>query len=279
MTFIDFAAANGLLMRGAAPDGRWHRCATRSHPKKRNGAWKWLGDVGFVQAWDEMDAVAVWHADGKTERIDRKEWAKRKEKDRQQERMRHAWASQEAQRLIRECERASHPYLASKGFPEALGLVHKSGDLIIPMRDCRDYGRINTVQRIAEDGTKLFLPGGKAKGSVFVIARGALRERWLCEGYATGLSLQAALMDLRRPAEIWVCFSAGNLQYVAPMAKKPAFVMADNDASGAGQRAAEATGLPWVMPMFEGTDCNDAHREHGVRHVVELIRDVEREKA
>ena len=273
MTFLDFAASYGLILNNASPDGRWHRCPTRDHTKKRNGAWKWLGDVGFVQNWAEMDAVAVWKADGSTERIDRKEWAKRKEKDRQQERMRHAWASQEAQRLIKVCERLPHPYLAAKGFPASLGLVHPSGDLIIPMRDAKAYGRINTAQRIAADGAKLFLPGGKAKGSVFVIARGA-RERWLCEGYATGLSLQAALIDLRRPAEIWVCFSAGNLQYVATLIKRPAFVAADNDASKTGQRAAEATGLPWVMPMLAGTDFNDEHQQLGIRHVVDQIRDL-----
>ena len=99
MNFIDFAESYGLQLHHAAPDGRWHRCATRDHPKKRNGAWKWMGDFGFVQNWSEMDGVAVWKADGTTQKIDRKEWARRKEKDRQQERLRHAWASQEAQRL------------------------------------------------------------------------------------------------------------------------------------------------------------------------------------
>jgi len=73
------------------------------------------------------------------------------------ERERHAKARIEAVKIIAECERGTHSYLASKGFPEAVGLIHPSGDLIIPMRDCQDYGTINTVQRVSADGKKLFL--------------------------------------------------------------------------------------------------------------------------
>jgi putative DNA primase/helicase len=170
--------------------------------------------------------------------------------------------------------RSTHPYLASKGFPEATGMVTPDGELLIPMRDFKDYGVINSVQRIAADGSKLFLPGGKAKGSVFTIAKGAWRERWLVEGYATGLSLQMALLDLRRQAEVIVCFSAGNLKYVATLVKRPAFVMADNDESKTGEQAAEATGLPWVMPEDVGQDANDVHALKGLRAVVGLIRNV-----
>jgi putative DNA primase/helicase len=79
------------------------------------------------------------------------------------------------------------------------------------------------------------------------------------------------LSDLRRQAEVIVCFSAGNLRHVAALVKRPAFVMADNDASGTGQEAAQATGLPWVMPAEPGTDANDLHASEGLRALVGLV--------
>ena len=81
---------------------------------------------------------------------------------------------------------SAHPYLVSKGFPEQGGLVH-DGDLIIPMRHYRDYHRLQSVQMIGPDGSKKFLPMGKASEAVYKIGRGA--ERYYCEGYATALSV------------------------------------------------------------------------------------------
>jgi putative DNA primase/helicase len=94
------------------------------------------------------------------------------------------------------------------------------GELLIPMREFRHYAQINSVQRIAADGTKLFLPGGKAKGSVFFIGPLLAQERWLVEGYATGLSVRAALRELHREAQVVVCFSAGNLAHVGRLVKE-----------------------------------------------------------
>jgi putative DNA primase/helicase len=81
--------------------------------------------------------------------------------------------------------------------------------------------------------------------------------------FATGLSVREALRVLHRPARVVVCFSAGNLQYVATQLGGARFVMADNDASGTGCRVAIATGLPWTMPPVVGYDANDFH--HGRR--------------
>lgn len=273
MNFQEFAASHGLLI-DAIKEGQWARVKTTDKSRKRNGAYKYLGDIGFVQNHATMDGVAIWRSDGRNEKVDKIEWRSRMLANERAERSRHAKASAEAAAILKACVRATHPYLASKGFPDATGMVTEAGELIIPMRDIKDYGVINSVQRIAADGSKFFLPGGKAKGSVFTIAKGARSERWLVEGYATGLSLQRALMDLRRQAEVIVCFSAGNLRYVAPLVKTPAFVMADNDKSGTGLEAAKATGLPFVLPMFEGDDANDQHQKYGLRSLVDLIRDL-----
>ncbi len=167
----------------------------------------------------------------------------------------------------------SHPYLASKGFTTEKGFV-LNGELLIPMREFTRYRCVNSLQRISADGTKLFLPGGKAKGSVYFIGPLVANERWLVEGYATGLSVRAALQELHRIAQVIVCFSAGNLSHVGRLARRPAFVFADNDESGAGAKAAEETGLPWTMPPQVGEDANDYAQRLGTRALAKLIRDL-----
>lgn len=146
---------------------------------------------------------------------------------------------------------------------------------MVPMREFTLYKRINSIQRIAADGSKLFLSGGKAKGSVFFIGPYMAHERWLVEGYATGLSLLAALHELHRKAQVVVCFSAGNLAHVGRLVKElrpKAYVFADNDKSGAGAKAAEETGLPWLMAPDEGFDANDYAQKYGVGALAKLIR-------
>jgi putative DNA primase/helicase len=250
-------------------DGRWHRVPTEDKPRKRNGAYLYTGDRGVLKNWATMDGFETWKAEQQQQNVGR-QVIKDIQRSFRDERLRHEKARQEATAIIRDCDRMTHVYLASKGFPETTGLVHTSGDLIIPMRDVHDYGVVNTVQRIRMDGSKLFLTGGKAKGSVFVFARGARGVRYLVEGYATGLSVQTALIDMRKRCEVWVCFSSGNLTYVAQFVKRPAIVVADNDESGAGQKAAEATGLPWVMAPEYG-DANDWHQKHGLRALVKVL--------
>ena len=117
---------------------------------------------------------------------------------------------------------------------------------------------------ISPEGEKKFLPGGRAKGATFPIGQG---ERWLCEGYATGLAIKAALDAVyRRRVCVVVCFSASNL--VNGLGD---FVVADNDQSGAGKDWAEKTGLPMWMPPDVGTDANDFFLAHGARKLGEEL--------
>ncbi len=98
---------------------------------------------------------------------------------------------------------------------------------------------------------------------------GSRGPSWLCEGYATGLSIQAALAELHQQARVWVCFSAANLTYVAQYVPRPAFVFADNDENGVGEKAAQATGLPYCLSVVG--DANDLHQARGVRAVADLM--------
>ena len=100
--------------------------------------------------------------------------------------------------------------------------------------------------------------------------------RWYVEGYATGLSVQAALRRMYRDDQVVVCFSAGNLGNVAnPRGDSPRsrYVIADNDESGTGQRYAEKTGLPYWMPPESG-DANDWHQKHGIEALADALREV-----
>lgn len=275
MNFLEFASAHGLLIDNLV-EGRWARVKTVDHAKKRNGAYKFLGEVGFVQNHATMDKVAVWHPDGKVEKIDRAAVRKMQAKAAEQERHLREGARGLAESMVKRASLEPHPYLSTKGFPEEKGLV-LDGDLLIPMREFTLYRQINSLQRITADGTKLFLPGGKAKGSVFFIGPFMARERWLVEGYATGLSVRAALRVLHREAQVVVCFSAHNLAQVGRLVanlQPAAFVAADNDKSEAGAKAAEESGLPWVMPPEVGTDANDLHQREGLRALAALIRTV-----
>ncbi|PPV06097.1 hypothetical protein XBLMG947_1432 [Xanthomonas bromi] len=134
-------------------------------------------------------------------------------------------------------------------------IVVRAGDLLVPVR--LPDGHLINVQRIDAVGRKLFLRGGQKRGG-FLRIEGVGRT-WLCEGMATGASVHEAT-----GATVVVAFDAGNLIHFASLADA---VAADNDASGTGQRAAEATGLPWACPTAVGEDFNDIHQRQGIEAV------------
>ena len=224
------------------------------------------------------------------------------EQRRREERRRRAVEERQAKKavhILSLCEYTTHPYLTRKGFPDAKGLVH-DGDLIIPMRHYRDYHRLQSIQMIGPDGSKKFLPRGKASEAVYKLGQGG--EHYYCEGYTTALSVMAALKRLYRDqhSEVWVCFSAGNIPKVA-LSSRRSMVIADHDwwrcpkkecrakwdyeskrcpscgSSGVteptGEKHAKQTGLPYWMPPEPGTDANDFALEHGIGRLAVELRD------
>ena len=168
----------------------------------------------------------------------------------------------------------AHPYLISKGFPDQGGLVFEN-KLLVPMRH---YGtsKIQSVQTIDSVGNKRYLQGGRAGHAVHKLWNSSYpTERWYCEGYATGLSIMAALKSLYRDSqsEVWVCFMASNLPKVVE--RRPnSFVIADHDSSGVGQKYAEQTGLPFWMPPDPDTDANDYMLKYSVQALASRLREV-----
>jgi putative DNA primase/helicase len=188
------------------------------------------------------------------------------------EEQRRLKAARFAAEVIQKCRTGSHPYLDRKGFPQEVGLIDYDGRLVIPMRGIRDSRRVQSLQWITADGEKRFLTGGAAKGSALSLGRGS--EAWLCEGYATGLSVRAALKALYRNACVVVCFSAGNIAHVASQLSGRRFIVADNDTSGTGKRFAEKAGLPWCMPPIVGQDANDMHQQAGLPALASVLMGV-----
>ena len=272
MNFIDHAHIYGVIIRDLISDGRWHRVATEDKPKKRNGAYLFDGQRGVVKNWATMESFASFPKGGsKSEPVDFRKLRASRDAAERREAEQHAKAAQEAYRRLSVAVLDKHTYLSRKGFPKALGLVLE-GQLLIPMRDYKS-GEILSIQSIGED--KKFLSGGRAKGAVFVMGGKDLKsQRWLVEGYATGLSVKAALDAMYIQSQVWVCFSAVNLQYVAERIPGNRFVFADNDQSKTGQRVAEATGLPWVMSPVEGEDANDLHQRAGVWELINVIKSI-----
>ena len=255
MELIDFCRAHGIIIDAPPPIGYWKRYQTVDHPKKRNGAVKWMGDHAFVQNHATDTEVSIWKPDSINE-SKRRDYARlaqeaEQEKIRMQER-----AAAKAKALLNASVLSKHPYFKSKGFPDEQGWVN--GDkLIIPVRL---EGELVGCQLIDESGNKKFLYGQRTSDASFDFDNKG--KHYHCEGYATALSLRHALRSLKRNYVIHVCFSAGNLLKLAQ--KFGGFVIADNDASGTGERIAKQTGLPYWMSDVVGEDANDAHQRLGL---------------
>lgn len=260
MQFLQFAHAHGVEI-GRLEQGRITRCATSEHPRKKNGAYLFAGDWGWVQDWASHVEPVYWQDDSIVSDEQIADLKARMEASRRMhaaERAREAAeAARKAASIINEAKPDLHLYLERKGFPEALGLVwEKDGDrlLVVPMRI---GSTVAGCQVIDADGNKKFMRGQRTNGAEFVIGQTGV-DVW-CEGYATALSVHSCLAAMKIPARVHACFSAGNMQRMA----KRGFVVADNDESQTGEKAAQSTGLPYYMPPEKGWDFNDYHQSRG----------------
>ncbi len=261
MTFLEFCAAHGILLDRQPRLGVWERYPTEQHPKKRNGAVKWMGDYGFVQDHAIHVEVQFWRED-KPVRVDAREvHAAIKQADEERKRLQEN-AAMRASMIVNRCVIGRHDYLSRKGFPEEKALIwchDQTEHLVVPMHDYRN--NLVGLQTIDALGQKKFLYGQKTSGANFIIGRQGTNI--LCEGYATGLSIREAMRHYKLPCRIIVCFSANNLVPISKMLDA-GLVVADNDASGTGERVAKATGWKYWMSDQLGEDFNDYHRRRGL---------------
>lgn len=260
------------------PDGDIHRFKG-PEDKNRNGWYVFHGDHGAFGNWRTMgDNHIPWSSRGGLSAIELQELrakisaAKRKRK-REEKASQEKAAEQAATLWKKATECIGHTYLRKKGVLSHRLKIH-GAHLLVPMYE---DGKLWSLQKIAPDGTKRFLTGGKVSGCYYPI--GEPRERlWLAEGYATAATLHELTGDA-----VACCFNAGNLAKVATtlFRKLPGVritVGADNDKVGLenASRAAAVTGGKFVYPEFNdgdsGSDWNDFAATYGKRFAREAIR-------
>lgn len=210
----------------------------------------------------------------------RREITQREQQDRELGRR----VAKRADAMIKMSEWSTHPYLQRKGFPAEEGFcytgeVHKRDQketfpvrnrLVVPVLNAQR--KVQSLQLIAEDGSKMFLPGGLMHGGRYVLGRE--KEVWICEGWATALSLRAALTALYRKHSIWVSFMASN---IVNLAKPGHLVVVDHDKPptgeryGAGEKYGRKSGCRWWQPKELG-DLNDMHQLYGLDYVKKELR-------
>jgi len=257
--------------------------------------------------WQTGDKVTVWLKEERTAE-DRSRYRQQRQKDEARARVRSTRAAQTAGQLVAAARPDSHPYTTAKGFPDEKPLVITAelvrrlagytdwhgtfvpADYLVPeggttaiVVPARVGMAVSSVQLIWSDGTKKFLAAGDMHGAFHRISTGT--ATWLCEGYATGLSLRAALKGLRRQDTVLVCFTASNLEKVAERVPGRCFIAADHDAPpkakpqqfgglGAGEFYARRANKPYIMPPDAGTDINDLHQQAGIFAVQRLVNEL-----
>lgn len=283
--------------------GKWLR--TDSLGKNGKGDGSVMLDEERVTAfnWQTGEKSTVWLKSERTPE-DRRRFAERRAVDRKDEVRRTREAALFATAIVGAARMATHPYLAAKGFADEQTLTISADllrqiagptptDYLVPpsgraaiVVPARTGAAIGSVQLIWEDGTKKFLFGGNMQGAFQRLASGT--DTWLCEGYATALSLRLALRGLNRAATILMCFSAANVVRVASAVRGRRYIAADHDAPpkakpeqfgglGAGEYYARKAGAPYTMPPALGTDFNDMHQDAGIfavqRHLASFVRE------
>ena len=269
MEFISFCRAHGILIDIPPPIGVWRRYPTDDHPRKRNGAVKFMGDHGFVQNHATDTEVSLWQTETPV-KIDRKKIARDMREADAKRLADQADAVKRAAFILSQTVLGKHEYLNAKGFEGAEDMIwgHEGKKtLVVPMRV---DGHLVGCQLIESDGSKKFLYGQRTSNAELIIDNKGVHI--LCEGYATALSIQAALKKMSRRYTIHVCFSAGNMKKVA-QGLPDGLLIADNDKSGTGERVAKEIGWKYWMSDVVGEDANDTHQRLGVlRFGLSLVR-------
>lgn len=264
MKFDEFCRAHGLLITFARTNAKPVRCATKCAPREKKGWYIWDGLRGACGIWHGLDNGAqVYTPDSEVKPLTPTDFARIKarcEAVEREKREGQAKAAEKAQIILARAEMRSHAYLQRKGFPSLVPTLMDGKVMLVTMWQGR---KLVNVQSIAEDGKKLFLADGEVIGARHCL--GDVGTAILCEGYATGLSIAAAIKASKSRAHCVVCFSAGNLVAVAETLRD-AVVIADNDRhkNSTGELAAQKTGFRYWMPPTPGHDANDFHRAHGL---------------
>ena len=302
--FADRLREAGLVVDHIEVDGVLHRCGISDKPNGKDGAYKAFLDAPASIWWknwrtgDEGTWCGVSDADmtaAEREAL-KARIAEAKEAARKEQAERHAKAAELAGKLWEAAHAATddHPYLRRKEVP-AFGLRQaRDGRLMVPVLDAA--GLPQSLQFIAGEGFKRFLPGGKTAGGYFSLPAkdgGEDGPLLIAEGYATAASLRLAT-----GFAVLVAFNTGNLESVARMARKrytgrEIVLCADNDCTNADgtprnenpgveaatKAAASIGGKLAICPSIDGgkADFNDLHTRRSLEAVRQAVEKARRE--
>jgi len=212
----------------------WYLVFGDGIPAGRFGCWRmgmeqtWRADVGRKLTQTEEMSHAKRLAEAKALR------------DAAIERQ-HQVASETVEKIWTGAQAAlpDHPYLAKKGIGVHGARATGDGRLVVPLYDAD--GTLSSLQYIDHEGGKLYHSGGQTGGKFWQI--GTMDEPgilYVAEGFAT-----AATIHETTDRPVVVAYSASNLVPVTGTlrqmygATQDIVIVADNDASGVGQRYAE----------------------------------------
>lgn len=273
----------------------WSRQSEKFNERDAAAVWRSFrpGRIGIgslfhrakVNGWQPRRQWKPWKPDPNARHSARK----RQEQEARHRAQQAKLAAKQARSMLDEAEYREHPYFARKGLARVnkwksrVWPVSRKGDLLVPVnrlsivRGRVVSGDLMAVQAISAKGRKLFLPRGAmvSAGGFVLGGRGihGVWYTWLCEGFATALSIRAAL-NMRTNTQrdqVVIAFSAHNLGRLGLHCngRMRARIVADNDPPSstgkqAGLEAARKSGLPYFMPPVQGTDANDFHQRRGL---------------
>jgi len=281
--------------------GRWMKTDTLDGGKSGKGDGRVIVNEHHVTAWNwrtgEKHTVAL--KDEEYTPAERRQIARQVADAEKRKKEKAQEAAAIATAMLAKAKPAQHPYLITKGFQherapviDAASVLSIGGKYLLPQSGgdrailvpARVGNRITSLQLIWEDGTKRFLVSGEMENAAFRLASGNFI--WLCEGYATGLTLRTALKALHRDDGVLCCFSAYNVKVVASGLRGRRAILTDNDKPmpqfdglGTGEWYSRQANLPYLMPPQLGDDLNDVHMRDGIFTVQRLLSTFIREAA
>ena len=281
--FLEAMRISGIkrLPRKIIEDGNIHRFDS-SHKSKQDGWYIFYGIAGAFGDWAE-GIKQKWS-------IDRSNLSSQdQEKLEQQQQLLTQRIEEEKQRKWDEyltvADKASvswqnfatqgnSDYLTKKQI-NSVGIKFIGSVIVVPLRDVDN--KMWSYQTIDEHGNKQFLAGGRKKGCFHILGAVIDKEKiYVCEGYATGVSVYMATNTTTV-----IAFDAGNLEPVVAALRErypeiKLVIAADNDCwhtegKNAGVNAASSCSekfinVSFICPVFdekhdhlESTDFNDLH--------------------
>jgi phage/plasmid primase-like uncharacterized protein len=231
----------------------WYVAFGDGVPAGRFGCWR----AGIEQAWQaEMGRkLTIAEELAHTRRMGEAKAAREAEQERSQA---VAASTVDAIWTAGGAASADHPYLARKGIAPNGARITGDGRLMVPLYGAE--GDLASVQYIAADGEKRYHSGGATGGKFWMLGEPSATI-YIAEGFATAATIHQATGKACA-----VAYSASNLVPVTGAlrerfgAQQDLVIVADNDASGVGQRYAEQASAKYgarsVMPPAAG-DAND----------------------